>query len=158
MSTSLPLASLLRRFASLVYETLILLALWFVSGFLVVGLMPEAPRGGGRLLYQIYLLVVSAAYCLWFWRRGGQTLAMRTWRVRLVDVSGLPVSPRQAWLRFFLAALGTLGLGFGFVWALWDKERLFLHDRLAGTRLVELAPLHVPKAGDGDQGEDRQGQ
>lgn len=152
-----PLATLPRRLAALFYETLLLLALWFVAAFIVVGLFPEAPRGASRLIFQGYLLSVAAVYFLWFWRRGGQTLAMKTWRIRLVDARGGALGRRQAWLRFVYACLGAVFLGLGFFWALLDPERQFLHDRLAGTRLIESTPFDVPKTGHGDRADQGQG-
>ena len=141
----------------MLYECLLLLTLWFVAGFVVVGILPSAAHGVGRALFQAYLLVVAGIYFVWCWCRGGQTLAMKTWRIRLVGTQGQPVSLRQSWLRFSLASLGTLALGAGFLWALLDRDGQFLHDRLAGTRLVALTPLDVPKTCHGDAAEDRQG-
>jgi uncharacterized RDD family membrane protein YckC len=155
MTIPLPLAGLGPRLASLFYETLLLLALWVVAGFVVVGLMPEAPRGLSRLLFQVYLLAVAAVYFNWFWQRGGQTLAMKTWRLRLVSASGQGVDRRLAWKRFMYAVPGAILFGIGFFWALFDQDRLFLHDRLAGTRIVRSAPLDVPKAGDRDDAEQK---
>lgn len=153
MPPLVPLAGLRRRLASLVYECLLLLALWFVAGFIVVGALPEPPEGLARVAFQIYLWLVAGVYLVWFWRRGGQTLAMRTWRLRLVDVQGRPVARRQAWLRYLLASLGTLALGAGFLWAILDRDRQFLHDRLAGTRLLALTALDIPKAGNSQDAE-----
>lgn len=124
-----------RRLASLFYDFLLLSAVLFVAGFVVVGLLPDVHAGLPRLVFQAYLLLVSGLYFTWFWRRG-QTLAMKTWHIRLVDTSGRAVGFRQAWLRYALAATGLFLFGFGFLWALWDRDRQFLHDRLAGTRLV----------------------
>jgi uncharacterized RDD family membrane protein YckC len=134
------LASLRRRLASLLYECLTLAALWFIAGFLVVGLLPRELTGMARLLFQAYLILVAGGYFMWFWRRGGQTLAMKTWRLRLVDTRGGALTPRQALARFALAALGTLCLGAGFLWALVDRDRQFLHDRVAGTRVARVPP------------------
>jgi uncharacterized RDD family membrane protein YckC len=127
--------SLKRRLASMVYESLLLGALLFIAGYLVVGLRPQDHPG----LFRFYLLFVCGLYFVWFWRHGGQTLAMRTWRIRLVDASGRQVSRRVAWLRYGYAVAGLLALGLGFLWALWDRDKMFLHDRLAGTRLKLLA-------------------
>ena len=88
----------------------------------------DATRGWLRMELQLFILVVLAAYFLWCWLRGGQTLAMRTWRIRLVDVT-----PGRAILRFVLA---LFLLPLSIVWVLVDRDRQFLHDRLAGTRLV----------------------
>lgn len=126
----------MRRLASMLYESLLLLAVWFIAGFLFVGLTRGAnsPLVIGAL--QAYILAVTAAYFLWFWLHGGQTLAMKTWRLKLVNAGNHPLGLRQAALRFMLALPSVL-LGIGILWALVDRDRQFLHDRLAGTRLVE---------------------
>lgn len=128
--------TLKRRFACMVYETLVLLSLWIVASFPFVGLTQGLDQAVARPLLQAYLLIVAGVYFVWFWRHGGQTLPMKTWRIRLRAVDGKAVSLRQAWLRYGLACLGLAFFGLGFLWALFDPERQFLHDRLAGTRLV----------------------
>jgi len=131
-----PCASLPRRFASLVYEAMLLMAVLFLAGFVVVGAMPGEPSVPVRWAYRLYLLLVAGVYFTWFWRHGGQTLAMKTWRLRLVAANGGELSRSLAWRRYTFAVLGLMGFGLGFAWALVDRERHFLHDRLAGTRLV----------------------
>lgn len=83
-----------------------------------------------------HLFLVLLVYFVWFWSHGGQTLAMKTWRIRLMTPDGRPVRPAQALLRYLLCwpSLGLVGIGL--LWALFDPERQFLHDRIAGTRLV----------------------
>jgi len=118
------------RLARLLYEAILLFAVAFFATWLFYFASGgrDATGGGARLGLQIFIVVVFAAYFLWCWLRGGQTLAMKTWRIRLVGVT-----PARAALRFFLAL--TL-LPLSILWALVDREGLFLHDRLAGTRLV----------------------
>mgnify|MGYP002084376738 FL=1 len=117
----------------MLYEAVLLFAVAFFAGFAFHFASGGAPlEGGMRLAHQLLLCAVFAAYFLWCWLRGGQTLAMKAWRVRLVRVS-----PRKALLRF-LYALVLVPTGISLLWALVDRERQFLHDRLAGTRL-ELA-------------------
>jgi uncharacterized RDD family membrane protein YckC len=128
-------AGLARRFAALFYDTLLLLALLFIAGYLVVGLLPQPLGGVPKLLFQLWLLIVAGGYFTWFWRRGGQTLAMKTWGLKLVSMDGGPLSRRQAWLRFVWGCLSGLTFA-GFVWAFFDRDRQFLHDRMAGTRIV----------------------
>ncbi|MCU0840348.1 MAG: RDD family protein [Thiobacillaceae bacterium] len=135
MSHLPPVPGLPRRLASLIYETLLAFALLLVASFPVVSLLPHLPPPWSRLAYQAYLLLVLGAYFVWCWRRG-QTLAMKTWRIRLVSVAGTAPTRAQAWLRYALAVLGLLAGGIGLLWALWDRDGQFLHDRLAGTRLV----------------------
>ena len=83
-----------------------------------------------------HLFLVLCVYFTWFWTHGGQTLAMKTWRIRLVAADGGAVSPGQAILRFVLCWPSLLLAGVGLLWALVDRDRQFLHDRLAGTRLT----------------------
>jgi len=120
----------------MLYECLLLLTLWFVAGFVVVGILPAAAHGVGRALFQAYLLVVAGFYFVWCWLHGGQTLPMKTWKLRVTNADGLPLRPLQAVLRYMLAwpsiLLGCIGL----FWALVDKDRQFLHDRIAGTCIV----------------------
>jgi len=130
-------ASIKRRFICLIYEAFLLAAVLFLAGLLVVGLHPAGRGGLLHLLYQLYLFTFAGVYFVWFWRHGGQTLAMKTWRIQLVDISGGPVSVAKAWQRYTLAALT---FGACFIWAAFDRDRQFLHDRLAGTRLV-MKPL-----------------
>jgi uncharacterized RDD family membrane protein YckC len=129
-----------RRLACLFYDALLLLAVLFLAGFVVVGALPDVSGGVARLVFQAYLLLVGGVYFTWFWCHGGQTLAMKTWRIRLVDGDGGPVGPGRAWVRYALAVLGLVTFGLGFIWALWDRDRQFLHDHLAGTRLVADEP------------------
>ena len=131
-------ASLARRLASAVYDLLLNMALAMVAAFAFLVLFGDATAGWRRHLLQAWLLAVLGAYYVWFWTRGGQTLPMKTWRIRLVRAhDGGPVNPGRALHRYALALLGTLAAGLGFAWALIDRDRQFLHDRLAGTALVD---------------------
>jgi uncharacterized RDD family membrane protein YckC len=115
----------------MLYEAILLFAVAFFAGFAFHFASGAAPLEGWLLrAHQAFLAAGFAAYFLWCWLRGGQTLAMKTWRVRLVGVT-----PARALLRF-LYALVLVPTGIAVAWALVDRERQFLHDRLAGTRLV----------------------
>ncbi len=63
---------------------------------------------------------------------------MKTWRLKLVPARGESLSVRQALVRYVLAWISLLAAGLGFVWAAFDREHQFLHDRLAGTRIVKI--------------------
>lgn len=154
---ALPTPGLARRLASLVYEALLLTALVIVASFPLAPVLQALPQPWSRLLNQGFLLGLIGLYLVWFWRHGGQTLAMKTWRLRLVGKAGGPIGLGQAWLRYGLAVLGLAGLGIGFLWALWDRDRQFLHDRLAGTRMVYSPAFDPPKGVARTQTEEDQG-
>lgn len=139
------LAGLRRRLASMLYESLLLLgvlALTFMVPLLILGAGTNYTPPGGVLWLHVFL--VLGAYFLWYWRKGGQTLAMQTWKLRIVTTAGDRVSLKQGWLRYALAWPSVLFFGIGLWWALIDRDRQFLHDRLAGTRII-LLPA-APKA------------
>jgi uncharacterized RDD family membrane protein YckC len=128
--------SIRRRLACLFYETLLLAAVLAVTYLLPLAVAASI-RGSAppSALSWLYLLAVSGCYFVWQWRRG-QTLAMRTWGIALQAADGGVPSHRQLVVRYLLAWASIGVLGIGIVWALFDPNRQFLHDRLAGTRLI----------------------
>ncbi len=128
------MAGLRRRVASLLYEALLLVGIAFVAASLFLALMAPAGFAYGRPLLQAWLLCIAGAYFIYCWHRGGQTLPMRTWGLRLATPDGRPLGLNRALLRYVLAVPGAL-TGVGFAYALVDRDRQFLHDRLAGTRV-----------------------
>lgn len=132
--------SIRRRLAGMLYESVLLLGVLgvtFMVPHLILGIAWKlvAPKG----LLWLHVFLVLMAYFVWFWRKSGQTLAMHTWKTRVVSADGMkPISLRQACLRYLLCWPSLLLFGAGIFWALFDRERQFLHDRLAGTRLVRV--------------------
>jgi len=120
----------------MLYDALVLLALLFAATFIFLMLFGNATEPPLRYVFQLYLWLAAGGYFLWCWHRGGQTLAMQTWRLQLTDRAGMPLSLMAAAWRYVLASLGLAFFGAGFIWAIFDREGLFLHDRLAGTRLT----------------------
>ena len=115
------------------YEAVLLFAVGFFAAwvfYFASGGADTTRPGVARLELQIFILVTFAAYFVWSWLRGGQTLAMKAWKIRLVEVT-----PVKALMRFLIACI-SVPTGISLVWALFDRDRQFLHDRLAGTRLV----------------------
>lgn len=133
-----PPAPLPARFAAMLYESLLVVAVLFVASFLIIPVVGDLGAAWQRHLFQFYLVAVLFAYFSAFWMRSGQTLAMKTWRIRLVSQTGGRITLRQAAIRFAVALPGVLLLGAGCWWALFDRDRQFLHDRVAGTRLVRV--------------------
>ena len=129
--------SLKRRLVSMLYESLLLAALLLVAGFAYIPVFGALHGPFQKAVFQLYLLGVIGVYFVVFWMRGGQTLAMKTWRIRLVTAEGGALPMPLCVRRFALAFVGLLCAGLGFLWAVFDRDRQFLHDRLLGTRLVK---------------------
>ena len=123
----------------MMYEGTLLFGVAFVSTalFLFAGGGTSGLEGWRHVALQVYLGAVFAGYFLWCWLRGGQTLAMKAWNIRLIAPMHTRVPPGKALLRFVLAVL-LVPSGIGILWAFFDHERQFLHDRLVGTRLVSV--------------------
>lgn len=129
--------SLLRRFGSLLYDGLALIALWLLAAAMFTAVFGRADSTLSRSMLQAVCLSVVAGYFLWCWRHGGQTLAMKTWRIRLVASEPGSAVPLVALIMRFILAGPSILLGcVGLWWALADRDGQFLHDRLARTRLV----------------------
>jgi uncharacterized RDD family membrane protein YckC len=126
-----------RRLAALVYECLLVLALVFFAAFAFQGAAGSMLAGWARHFFQVYLFLVVGLYFIACWIRGGQTLPMKTWGLRLISAQGAPVSVHRALARYLLAWLSIVTGGAGFLWAVFDHDRQFLHDRLAGTMIVK---------------------
>lgn len=165
-SESLQAASLKSRLMAMVYETMLMLAVLFAATLPFSALLEQRHALYRRDDLQYWLFLVLGIYFCWFWRHGGQTLAMKTWRIRLLTREGSTLSLKHAAVRYVLAWLWFLpGLaaarylhaqGWMLVllpalnMVLWmlavflDPDRQFPHDRLAGTRLVRLPPIKAP--------------
>ncbi len=134
--TDYPYPSIKRRLICMVYEALLLLGIAFFAGLLFLGATGASPSGWLRHAFQVYLFLVIGLYLVGSWRRSGQTLAMKTWKLRLAGASGARITLRQAIVRYACAWPCLLLGGIGILYAPFDRERQFLHDRLAGTSIV----------------------
>jgi uncharacterized RDD family membrane protein YckC len=143
------LASLRRRLAAMLYESLptfgVGAVIWFAP---LVGLLGFGMKVPGWLEW-LSLFLILGVYFVFVWHRLGQTLAMQTWRLQLVDATtGKAASLRQCILRYVLAwpSLLLLVSGVGVLWAAYvDRDRQFVHDRLAGTCLIFDPPQLVKR-------------
>lgn len=125
-----------RRLVSLLYESLVVFSILLI-GFL----MPEIVLSGFGMMISpklmwVHVVLLLMAYFVWCWLNGGQTLPMKTWKLRVVNADGRPLRPLQAVFRYCLAWPSMLFFGIGIIWAFFDRDRQFLHDRIAGTRIV----------------------
>ncbi|TNF61938.1 MAG: RDD family protein [Burkholderiales bacterium] len=154
-----------RRMACWLYEGMLLFGVVFIAGYLFSTLTQTRHALDNRHLQQAFLFLVFGIYFVWLWSKG-QTLAMKTWHIRVVDRQGRPLTQARALLRYVLswvwvlpplAAGGVFGLsgaevsvlfvGWVLIWAIlarFHPQRQFLHDAMAGTRLVHYKPPVPP--------------
>ena len=142
----------------MLYEGVLLFGILFISAWLFSTLLQQRNAMYLREPLEIWLFFVVGIYFIWCWTHGGQTLPMKTWHMRLVTKTGAPLTPWRAMRRYLLSWLWFLpglaaaklletqgwmliafpALNF-VIWAataLIDKDRQFLHDKLAGTRII----------------------
>lgn len=154
-------ASIARRLAAMVYEALLVIGLLMVGAFLYHGATTRTLEGASQWLFRLYLAAIASTYFIWCWHKGG-TLAMKAWRLRVIQADGRAPGVARAAARLALAApsvgaapIGLIGLwhsthplasgcavaagALSILWALVDRDGQFLHDRLAGTRLIRIA-------------------
>ena len=127
-----------RRILCMIYEFLLLIAVLFIAGLMFHLVYHDTGSPYFRLVFQIYLLSVAGIYLIWFWTHGGQTLAMQTWKIRVISINGSGISIWQAIARYFFAVISISFFGCGIIWALFDREGQFLYDRLAGTKIINV--------------------
>lgn len=121
-----------RRLGALFYDAVLLIAVLFLATAIALAVTKGHLDNHG-VGFRIYLLVVIFGFYTWFWTHGGQTLGMRTWRIRVENLDGSNIRWWQAVARLAIA-LGTAGAGL--LWILWDGDRRALYDRLTGTRVI----------------------
>ena len=134
------LAPLWPRFGAIVYESVLLFGITFLASWIFVTTIGDATIGPMRFVFRGYLFAVIGVYFVFCWRRTGQTLAMKTWGLRLRGPDGQAISLPASIARYTLAVVGATCAGAGFLWAFVDRDGQFLHDRLLGTRIVR-API-----------------
>jgi uncharacterized RDD family membrane protein YckC len=131
-------AGLPRRLAAACYDLLLLGGILMVSSYAVIVARGGEPVAAGNVVFRLFLAAQVATFFIYFWCRGGQTLGMRAWRIRVESAQGGPLSVKVATIRFTAALLSLAVLGLGFAWILVDPHRNAWHDRLSGTRVARL--------------------
>ncbi len=138
--------SLWRRLSAIIYDSALVAAVLLMAMAMVVVPIDlifgsnsfDAATLRSNPFYLAYLFCVMVGFHILFWIRGGQTLGMRAWRLKVIRNDGQPLNFKDALLRYFAAILSWAALGLGFIWILFDKQGLAWHDRISNTRLVIL--------------------
>ena len=147
------------------YEGMLMFGVVFMADYLFSTLTQTRNAMDNRNAQQAFLFVIFGIYFVWFWAKG-QTLAMKTWHIRVVDVNGQPITQQRALLRYLLSWMwflpplaaswmlglsaaegGVLAMGWVVIWAIlarFHPEQQFWHDAWAGTRLI--TSITPPKA------------
>lgn len=126
---------LLRRLGAILYDLLLLFAVLLITSLpWVISGIREGQEGYALYIVFIYILIPS--YYIGFWIYGGQTLGMKTWNIRVVDLNGQPLGWGKSVLRLVYALLSTMIFGLGFVYALVDRHNRTWHDILSKSRLI----------------------
>ncbi|WP_257266781.1 RDD family protein [Endozoicomonas sp. ONNA2] len=149
-ATNLTPAPVWRRAAAMLYDSLLILALLFMAGFvnlfIQIGIfgdeqlkaMTEAGYQTGGPLFYAALLIITYGFFGFFWTRSGQTLGMQAWRIKIVTSDNHLISPWQSVIRF-LIAIPALSLGgIGLLWALVDHKRRSWQDLASLSRVILL--------------------
>lgn len=128
--------TLFKLAASLLYDTLVVIALSLLLSLLFIMLLGDATQGVKRVALQLFIWFSVGIYFVWCWSRSGQTLAMHTWRLKLTDENGDSPVLLVLCLRYLLASIGLMLVGLGFFWAVLDRDKCYLHDRILKTRII----------------------
>ena len=140
MDKELQSAGLFRRLAAILYDSLLIIAMWLITTLLLVAFINDGAALQGPL-FQFGLYFEACLFYSYFWRLRGQTLGMQVWKIKLISPSLQTLSWQECFARLFFALVSVSMLGLGFIWMLFDPDRLTWHDRASGTRVVLLRKI-----------------
>ena len=135
-----PGVGLVRRLMAIVYDVLLLLAVLFVTTALAIALN-HGEAINDHPYYMVFIFIqplISFIYYGWFWTHGGQTLGMKTWKMKLTTQSGDLLDWKQALVYFLAAMLSWSAVGLGFLWALFNRKRSTWHDLIAQCLMQDM--------------------
>ena len=130
---------LLRRFGVMFYDSILLIAVLFFASLPIVIPLSITTEHYLYPFFIAYIYLVGFLFFGWFWTHGGQTLGLKTWRIKLTSDTSNSVSWKQALLRYIASLLCWLSLGIGFIWCYTNRERLAWNDLWSNTRLTRIS-------------------
>lgn len=139
-------APLWRRIAAMVYDSLLIFAIWIIVGFIVLSLfgLEQARTLDGEVVVMdpvvkntLFIAMLGSAFLFfaWFWTHSGQTLGMQAWRIRVANTDGTAIGWRQCAIRFVVAPPALALAGIGYWWALFDSAGRSWPDIASGSHL-----------------------
>jgi uncharacterized RDD family membrane protein YckC len=131
-----PNASFIKRIAAMVYDSLLVMAVWFLVGYIFIAFNDgEAVFGP---VFSSTVFIVTFLFFALFWTRSGQTLGMLAWRIRIESDQGELLDAKQSLMRFIGAIASAAAFGLGYLWILVGGKKLAWHDHWSNSRVVQL--------------------
>lgn len=128
--------SLLRRLGAIIYDIFLVFSLaFFIVGILLIVFFDKQAQVNNWVF--LALLSTSYFYFAWSWVKGGQTLGMKAWKFHIVQNNDKNITHQQAFIRFILSIVSFSTVGLGFIYQLFNKNNLTLHDRFSNTKLIK---------------------
>ncbi len=126
--------SLLRRLGAIGYDIFLVFSfVFFITGVVLIVFWDKQAQNNaiifGLIIFSLYF------YFAWSWVKGGQTLGMKAWKIQIMQNNGKNITHQQALIRFVLAIVSFMLMGFGFIYQLFNKDNLALHDKYSHTQL-----------------------
>ncbi|MBO6657312.1 MAG: RDD family protein [Pseudomonadales bacterium] len=135
-SPSTEAAGFWRRMAAMFYDGFLIVSIWFISAIILVALNNGEEINGKA--FQLFLYFEAGLFYTYFWHFKGQTLGMQVWKIRTINDTGEILTLSECVVRVFFATFSLVVMGLGYVWILFDPEKLAWHDRASGTRVIYL--------------------
>ena len=139
--SSFPAVGLFRRLMAIFYDLFLLTAILFLATALVIATNHGEAIDQSKLYTFFLQLCLSALIILyfgWFWMHGGQTLGMKTWKIKLIANDSQAIYWKHVIIREITAVISWLFFGLGFIWSIFDKQKRSWHDITSKTRLIDL--------------------
>lgn len=144
------IAPLWRRLAAMLYDSVLIFAIWMVVGFLVLRSfgVEQARTVDGNVVvlnplyqYTTFAAMLGSAFLFfgWFWTRSGQTLGMQAWKLKVQNADGSAISWRQASLRYVVGPFALAPVALGYFWMLIDGERRTWTDIVSNSTVVKIS-------------------
>ena len=127
-----------RRLAIILYDGVVVLALLMLAALLAVLAGFENQTALKDPGYTLFLAAVGSFYFCWCWTKGGMTVGMRAWKVKIIDEDGNCPGYGRSMVRLLIATLSAAAAGAGFLWSLADNQKRTWHDIVSGTRLIRV--------------------
>lgn len=127
---------LIKRLAVMLYDFLLIIAVFFAATIALLPFNQGEAFQPNSLAYSFYLFLISFLFYGWFWTHGGQTLGLIAWKMQVVNNNGLPLSWKQAFIRFVVAIFSWGIAGLGVFWILFNNKNLTWHDLASNSHVT----------------------